>query len=105
MLPSTGETLQAQMEEGESTSEIIKAREEFLISMSRGGLLKPTDILYMTFIHASGLFKLLREMYFRRYSSRNLLKRTIQLAFLMTNVKTAITSRVLLKRSPCLCLI
>ena len=77
-LLSTGETLQAQIEEGESSSEIIKARDEFLISMSRGGLLKPTDIFYLTCIHASGLFQLLREngqlfkfqnphTYFRRY--------------------------------------
>ena len=40
----------------------------------------------------------------RRYSSRNLLKRTIRFAFLMTNVKTVIASIVLSKRSPCLCL-
>ena len=58
LLLSTGETLQAQIKECESSSEIIKAREKFLISMSRGGLQKPTDILYVTCIHASGqLFK------------------------------------------------
>ena len=38
--------------------------------MSRGGLLKTTNILYMTCIQASGLFKVLRENG-QRFKSQN----------------------------------
>ena len=59
---SPGESIQISFEEGSISVEEIEAKEEFLALMSRGGLLKPTDILFLTCIHASQLFNVLQKM-------------------------------------------
>ena len=55
-LLSPRESIQISFEEGSISGEEIEAKEEFLALMSRGGLLKPTYILFITCIHTSQLF-------------------------------------------------
>ena len=60
-LLSPGESIQISFEDGSISKKEIEAKEEFLALMSRGGLLKPSDILYITCIHASQLFNVLQK--------------------------------------------
>ena len=60
-LLSPGESIQISFEDGSISKKEIEAKEEFLALMSRGGLLKPSDILYITCVHASQLFDVLQK--------------------------------------------
>ena len=51
-MSSSEEAVQISIGEGSVSKEELEAKEEFLALMSRGGLLKPTDILFITCIHA-----------------------------------------------------
>ena len=55
-LLSPGNTISISFETNEVTENEIDVKEEFLLLMGRGGLLKPSDVLYVTCIHASQLF-------------------------------------------------
>jgi len=56
LLLSPGNTITISFENDDIAKEEIDAKEEFLLLMSRGGLLKPSDVLYVTCVHASQLF-------------------------------------------------
>ena len=47
--------------ENVSSQKDIASKEEFISSISRGGLIKPSDVMYIACIHGYTLYKKIRE--------------------------------------------
>ena len=58
-LISTGKVplnISVESTDGEVEESVLQAREAFISAISRGGLTKPSDYLYITSVHAAGLY-------------------------------------------------
>ena len=56
---STGETMSVDFDENDH--ELVKSADEFTISISRGGLIHPSDLLYLVCVHAWAMWIKIRD--------------------------------------------